>query len=29
MLDTDTYIQRMMVSNPLIEPTIRSATQAL
>jgi len=29
MTDTDTYIQRMAVSNPLIEPTVRSAIHAL
>lgn len=29
MTDTDTYIQKMEVSNPLIEPTVRSAIQAL
>jgi ubiquinone/menaquinone biosynthesis C-methylase UbiE len=29
MTDTDAYIQRLAVSNPLIEPTIRSAIQAL
>ena len=27
--DTDTYMQRLVVSNPLIEPTLRSAIQAL
>jgi ubiquinone/menaquinone biosynthesis C-methylase UbiE len=29
MADTDTYIKRLAVSNPLIEPTLRSAIQAL
>jgi ubiquinone/menaquinone biosynthesis C-methylase UbiE len=29
MTDTDAYIQRLAVSNPLIEPTIRAAIQAL
>jgi len=29
MTDTDAYIQRMAVSNPLIEPTVYSAIQAL
>ena len=29
MTDTDTYIQRMVVSNPLMEPTIRSAIKTL
>ena len=29
MTDTDAYIQRMAVSNPLIEPTVDSAIQAL
>jgi ubiquinone/menaquinone biosynthesis C-methylase UbiE len=29
MTDTDAYIQRLAVSNPLIEPTVRSAIQAL
>jgi demethylmenaquinone methyltransferase/2-methoxy-6-polyprenyl-1,4-benzoquinol methylase len=29
MTDTGTYIQRLMVTNPLVEPTVRSAIQAL
>ena len=29
MTDTDVYIQRMAVSNPLIEPTVYSAIQSL
>ena len=29
MTDTDAYIQRMAVTNPLIEPTVYSAIQAL
>ena len=29
MTDTDAYIQRLAVSNPLVEPTVRSAIQAL
>lgn len=29
MTDTDTYIQRLAVSNPMAEPTLRSAIQAL
>lgn len=29
MTDTDAYIQRLAVSNPLTEPTVRSAIQAL
>jgi ubiquinone/menaquinone biosynthesis C-methylase UbiE len=29
MTDTGTYIQRLMVTNPLAEPTVRSAIQAL
>ena len=29
MTDTDTYVQRLAVTNPLIEPTLHSAIQAL
>ena len=29
MPDTDTYIQSLAVTNPLIEPTLRSAIQSL